>query len=793
VLDCAGTIAAINGKTTRNYLQELSGPPFAESTKMAENESFSEYFAEIEDEETPSLVNRGIVKTETIDLKEMIRELETPVATPGSKGFETTAFGKLMESLPIPALLLDRSHAITFANQAWERISPEYRNITGRQFRSLFPDSGAAGQVKSLVEKVFNTRITQIIEAVVKIDGRKIWGRAHLRSLRWGSEAAILALIEDLTLEKSQLVLHKRLRKELEKRVEERTKDLELANRNLQEEVSERKRIEEELRKNRQRLEEVVVDRTAELNESIRRLKLEVTERKKIEQALRSSKQRLDVAFRANPAAVFLFSLKDGRYVEVNDSFCKATGFERDDVIGRTAETLKHWARLEYRDQMIQVLLESGEVREYEAVFRAKDGRMLVGSLCAEKVDLDGEAHVLCTMVDVTERKRAERDHQRLTAAVEQVKESIVITDSGGHVRYVNPAFEALSGFSREEMSGRNISLIRSPEENGPLLAEANRAMGEARSWKGRLTSKRKDGSLYKVDATISPIRGQKGKVVNFVMVERVASPESLPPVTDSVRTAGAVADYLGETAGIADNLMMGMLGYTFLAKDKVPEGGPACRDLEQALNIGKRSREVLEQVVTFAGQSRRIPANVDIGPLLEIAAAELRSSFRTTVEILVQCSPEVSSVSAVPGQLQQLVKGLCQCAYSAAPQAPALISITANVTDPLLSSLELGDGGTASGPHLRITVSTRERGTESAPRVGDFDAQPVESDSGMGMALARAIAECLGGWISVSGGGGQAPVLDVYVPIPADRDCPVPIGNETTIDLNGSPDGQEY
>lgn len=784
------TFIGIIKETSGDRLQELFVQPFAEGTKMPEKESFLEYFAEIEDEETPSLVNRGVLETETIDLKEMIRELETPMASPGSRGFETTSFGKLMESLPIPALLLDRSHAITFANQAWERISPEYRNIRGRQFGSLFPDSGAAGQVKSLVERVFNTRITQIIEAVVKIDGRKIWGRAHLRSLRWGPEAAILALIEDLTLEKSQLVLHKRLRKELEKRVEERTRELERANRTLQEQVSERSRIEEELRRSRQRLEEVVVERTAELNETVRRLKLEVTERKKMEQALRSSKQHLDVAFRANPAAVFLFSLKDGRYVEVNDTFCKVTGYDRDDVIGRTAETLKHWARLEYRDQMIRALLENGEVRDFEAVFRAKDGRMLVGSFSAEKVDLDGEDHVLCTMVDVTERKRAERDHQRLTAAVEQVKESIVITDSSGHVRYVNPAFAALSGFSREEINGRNVNLIRCPKANGPLLVEAYLAMSEARSWTGRLTNQRKDGSFYEVDTTISPIRSPKGNVVNFVMVERVASPQTGPATTDAVRMAGAATDYLGEAAGIAENLVTGMLGYAFLARDKIPQGGPACRDLDQALIIGKRSREILGQVTTFAGQSLQTPTKVDMRTFLQSAAVEVRSSFPPDVDIVVRCGAEVGSVTAVPGQLMQLVKGLCHCAYSATSQPPALVSIEADVTDPLLSSLEAADGGTASGPHLRIAVTAREDGRQSGTRREIPDFRSVSPDLPFGMALARAVAGCLGGWISVSGERGPSPTLEVYLPIPTEGDCKDQTGDETTTALNGSLDG---
>ena len=248
---------------------------------MADQEIYLQDLQEIVDEETPSLVDRGSVMTETIDLQEMMRELDAPLPTPTSRGFQVTGFGKLLESVPIPVFLLDQSLNVTFANQVCEKLVPDPTSIQGTSFLQLFPQKAAADQVSVLAEKVFSIRQTQVIEAVMGTPKRKLWGRVHLRPIRQGVTGSILALVEDLTLEKSQLVFQKRLRKELEKRVEVRTRELADSNKQLSREIEERRQVEEELRRHRHQLEELVVERTADLNAAVNRLKQEIMERKK--------------------------------------------------------------------------------------------------------------------------------------------------------------------------------------------------------------------------------------------------------------------------------------------------------------------------------------------------------------------------------------------------------------------------------------------------------------------------------------------------------------------------------
>lgn len=170
--------------------------------------------------------------THTIDIKHLIDELDVS-SDGGFREIEGTVFGKLLQSIPIPILLLDRSCTIIFANQYWERISDNYTRILHRQFSSIFPQPSVARAANSVVDRGFTTRKPLVASAVLEIERSRIWGRMHFRSLRMGNETALIVLVEDLTSEKKQLIMTEKHREflakartELEQRVKERTADL---------------------------------------------------------------------------------------------------------------------------------------------------------------------------------------------------------------------------------------------------------------------------------------------------------------------------------------------------------------------------------------------------------------------------------------------------------------------------------------------------------------------------------------------------------------------------------------
>ncbi|HXG67034.1 MAG TPA: ATP-binding protein, partial [Blastocatellia bacterium] len=139
-------------------------------------------------------------------------------------------------------------------------------------------------------------------------------------------------------------------------------------------------------------------------------------ERQRAADQLRASEERFFKAFSANPNAMSIRRFDDGRYVEVNDSFLRLTGFTREEVIGHNVAELGIMADADDLSRIRQMLSEKGSVQDFEFTYRAKSGEARVALMSAEVIDLNREPHVLVVTTDITERKRAREELARLLA-----------------------------------------------------------------------------------------------------------------------------------------------------------------------------------------------------------------------------------------------------------------------------------------------------------------------------------------------------------------------------------------
>ena len=125
--------------------------------------------------------------TESVDLSRLMVNELTSSGSFSFSGITKTWFGKLVQVLPVLALLIDESGKIIFANQCWERVSPDHREILDKPFTSFFPNPWVAQEAESITRKVFSTRKPEIYQAVLQIGENKIWGKMHFRSIRTGT------------------------------------------------------------------------------------------------------------------------------------------------------------------------------------------------------------------------------------------------------------------------------------------------------------------------------------------------------------------------------------------------------------------------------------------------------------------------------------------------------------------------------------------------------------------------------------------------------------------------------
>jgi PAS domain S-box-containing protein len=125
------------------------------------------------------------------------------------------------------------------------------------------------------------------------------------------------------------------------------------------------------------------------------------------------------------------------------------------------------------------------------------------------------------TIADVTDQLAAAEERARLAAAVDHTSDSVAITDLDGAIEYVNPAFEAMSGYRADDVIGQNPRILKSGRQGVGFYRAMWRRLARGSAWSGRFLNRRADGTLYEVEATISPIRGADGVVNGYVGVER--------------------------------------------------------------------------------------------------------------------------------------------------------------------------------------------------------------------------------------------------------------------------------
>lgn len=161
--------------------------------------------------------------TETIDLNALFTKDVTDSGSFDIRGeIWKTTFGKVLQALPITALLIDQHLSIIVANEASRRFSPDYEDILGSSFCSLFPETSAAQKAQFVVQAVFDDRKPRGFSALLHICSTRIWGRFTLRSIRIMNERFVLGLLEDLTRETEQLILNQKHQKLLQREIAER-------------------------------------------------------------------------------------------------------------------------------------------------------------------------------------------------------------------------------------------------------------------------------------------------------------------------------------------------------------------------------------------------------------------------------------------------------------------------------------------------------------------------------------------------------------------------------------------
>lgn len=318
------------------------------------------------------------ITTQTIDLTTVyVRELDN-LPNFDELGITRTPVGKLLDALPIPVFLVNAEQAIVFSNSAAEKVGVRGDRVIGQPFLSLFFQEGQRASIGQCLEKVFSDREPQAMEAALGTSHKGVWARIHMRSLRMSSERSALILLENLTAEKKQLLLSKK--------------------------------HSEELRKTHEGLEIKVKERTAELLKMIELMQAEIKKREDAESSLRLAANVIE----SSNEAIMITDV-DATIIEVNDAFCRVTGYPREEVLGKNPSCIgsgHHDAA--FWKKMWQSLLETGHWKG-EVWNRRKNGEIFPEMLSISVVKHENNViNYVGIFSDITRIKQTEKHLEHL-------------------------------------------------------------------------------------------------------------------------------------------------------------------------------------------------------------------------------------------------------------------------------------------------------------------------------------------------------------------------------------------
>ena len=368
----------------------------------------------------------------------------------------------------------------------------------------------------------------------------------------------------------------------------------------------------------------------------------------------------------------------------------------------------------------------------------------------------------------------AEQSLRKLSRAVEQSADTIFVTNRLGVIEYVNPAFEALTGFSSADVCGKNPRILKSGEQSGGTYQELWKTILAGSSYRGIFVNRKKNGELYYTEETISPVRDTDGQITHFISNGRDLTEQvRLKAQLNQAQKMDAIGRLAGGVAHDFNNLLTIITSYAELGLDDVIARSPLAAKLKEIIQAARRAAELTRQLLAFSRKQPQALRVADLNQVVGEISKTLQRLIGEDIEFNFAPGNGLGRVRIDPVQMEQILMNLAANARDAMPEGGHFRIETSHV----VLDEEYVDRKQAViplGRYCLITVSDDGAGIsrEDMSHIFEpfFTTKGPGKGTGLGLATVYGIVKQNGGFIWAYSEPDLGTVFKIYLPCVAER-----------------------
>jgi two-component system cell cycle sensor histidine kinase/response regulator CckA len=351
-----------------------------------------------------------------------------------------------------------------------------------------------------------------------------------------------------------------------------------------------------------------------------------------------------------------------------------------------------------------------------------------------------------------------------LLESLEQTCETIFLTATDGTILYVNPAFEALTGYDRKEVVGKNANILKSGQHSAEFYQEMWGTIRAGKRWSGRLTNRRKDGTFYTEEVRICPICDKDGKPKHFLALRHdIARETQLEEQLNQSQKMESLGLLAGQLSHDFNNLLTVIIGSMELIIEELKPGSIGQKLSTEILRSSKESAGLIKQLMMFARKHDLRPVHASFNEPLGELKVLLDSLLGKGVSVTYALEEKPLKVRMEPEHFKQAVLNLAINAKDAMNGKGKILIKTFNAgPDGLPPSL-------GRGQYAAFELSDTGPGIpkDILPRIFEpfFTTKPKGKGTGLGLSTVYGVVRQNGGQIFASNRHGGGAVFTIYFP----------------------------